>query len=443
MIGLIPNSFLTRSAVAGGTMIPSRTVFEAARIAVDPTRDRGYNVVSGLVAEAGLRAVTTLGPSALRFISEVRQARGRPLSETFSALLNRSQRPVLAPPARLNPDTDPILSRYPKAFRTHPFVLEVAGLLESNKAEEAYHYLRNNWTRCPSFLTPVIDDLLGEIGARAFHNGEGVRMIEAFQEQRSRSSFADQFPVEHFHSCNARGIAKYDHDTFGKDPLSLVGGGLQPSETLLWKMIGRLPQGAHLADWGSGAGLFGHEVKALRPDLKITSVDLYSPEAILGTHLNPPATPETLRSEMTFLTGDASEVSLAREDRADFLLSVFLMSWVPDPLKFFAHMYNQVKPGGMMLATIHMETYDIDRPFGERMIGRALAEDLKAQGVAVELATDDRTIAVRRPDERELSVAASLQGSSYEEIAHALGFISLYYNFYRRAASGPRWVALR
>jgi SAM-dependent methyltransferase len=415
---------------------------ESVRIAVDPFREREYPLATGLIAEAGVRAARAFVPTVFRLVSELRQARSRPLGDTLSSVVGRLK--AKTPEASsFNPDLDPVLSRHARAFRTHPLATPIAELLNSGQMEKARDYLRQNWSRLPTFLMPVVDDLLGEVGARSLRGEGGIDILQDWKECQANASLKDQFPIERFGKSNLRGIVDYDRDAFGNDSLGIVSAGLKPNETLLWKMINRLPRGAHLADWGSGAGIFGHQVKAIRPDLRVTSVDLFPPEEILDRHAARPVTTETLRSEMSFLTGNAVDVSLDPNNRADFLNSVFLLPWVPDPLRFFAHMYNQLKPGGVMLATVHMETYDVDRPFGERMIGQALADDLKSQGVQAELSPNGRTIAVRRPDERTLSVAASLESSSYEELQHVFGFLSLYYNFYRRSPSGPLWIRLK
>ncbi|HSA59894.1 MAG TPA: methyltransferase domain-containing protein [bacterium] len=440
MIGLSVGNLLHLNAAANA-LIPSRTLGEMTRMAVDPEQPREFSLPVGLAVSAGVRVATSIGPSALRLVSEIRQARGRPLGETLAGLLQRV-RETPPPPASLDPDLDPVLSRHPRAFRTHPMAVQVAEHFRSGRIEEARSYLRNNWCRFPAFLDPVLRDLMGDLGARALLQEEGVRILEDWKRYQAEASLRDQYPIERFGKSNLRGMADYDRDAFGREFLVRCGAKLRPQDTLFHKMIGRLPRGAHLADWGSGAGIFGHEVKSLRPDLRVTSADLFPPEEILAAHPEPPLAAETLRSEMNFLTGNAVEVGLPENDRADLLISVFLLPWVPDPLRFFAHMYNQLKPGGVMLATVHMETYDVDRPFGERMIGTALADDLRAQGLEVELANSNRTIAVRRADAREMMVTAALRASSFEELTHAFGVLYLYYNFYRRASSGPGWMTL-
>lgn len=437
MIGLSVGNLLNLNGAANA-LIPARTLGEMTRLAVDPAQPREFSLPLGLA----VNAAAAIAPSALRLASEIRQARGRPLGETLAGLLQRV-RETPPPPASLDPDLDPVLSRHPKAFRTHPMAVQVAGHLRAGRLEEARSYLRNNWSRFPAFLAPVLRDLLGDLGTRAILQEEGVRILEDWKRYQAEASLKEQYPVERFGKANLRGMADYDRDAFGREFLVRCGANLRPQDTLFRKMIDRLPTGAHLADWGSGAGIFGHEVKSLRPDLRVTCADLFSPEEILAAHPEPPLTAETLRSEMDFLTGNAVEVGLPERDRADLLISVFLLPWVPDPLQFFAHMYNQLKPGGVMLATVHMETYDIDRPFGERMIGRALADDLISHGLQVELANGNRTLAVRRADAREMSVTASLQTPSFEELTHAFGVLYLYYNFYRRASSGPGWMTLR
>ncbi len=441
MLGLSVGSLFGLNGAASA-LIPSRTLGEMTRLAVDPTQAREFSLPMGLAVSAGVHMATTIGPSALKLASEIRQARGRPLGETLAGLLQRV-RETPPPPTSLDPDIDPVLSRHPRAFRSHPMAVQVAGHLRAGRFEEARSYLRNNWCRLPAFLAPVLRDLMGDLGTRAMLQEEGVKILEDWKQYQATASLKDQFPIERFGKSNLRGMADYDRDAFGREFLVRCGANLRPQDTLFHKMVGRLPRGAHLADWGSGAGIFGHEVKALRPDLNVTSVDLFPPEEILAMHHEPPLDAAVLRSEMNFLTGNAVEVGLPEDNRADLLISVFLLPWVPDPLRFFAHMYNQLKVGGVMLATVHMETYDVDRPFGERRIGTALADDLKSHGLQVELANDHRTIAVRRTDVREMSVAASLQSSSFEELTHAFGVLYLYYNFYRRASSGPAWMTLR
>ncbi len=417
-------------------LIPQRPLFETARIAVDPLRAREFSLPVGIAVEAGARAAQTLVPPLFR----VWQARERPLREMWEAVV--PPRPVSARPPLRSDWVREIEGRHPKAWVTHPRVRHALELADQDRIEETIEYVRQNRLQFETFLRPVLLDLIHEIRVSPL----GLR--SSFAQADVTRSLQEEFPISRFGKSNLRGVKDYDRDLFGKDPLDRLGANLRPEETLLWKIIDRLMPGAHVADWGSGAGVFGHEIKRRRPDLRVTSVDLFSPEDILSQSIDPPVSAETLRREMDFLTGNAVEVSLPKDRRADLLVTVFLLPWTPDPLSLFSHMYNQVKPGGLMVATVHAEIYDGDRTWGERSIFREIVEDLRRQGVEVEAANDGRTLVLRRPSgrggERDMEVSSRLIRSTFEEIVSPFNALALYHSFYRRVKEDPtRWVSLK
>jgi len=408
---------------------------ETAQIAVDPLRQRDYSLPVGVGIEAGGHLVRTLVPPIFRAYAGIKRISGRTARE-------EGQSPAAF--ARMAETGSyksgwvrDLEARHPLAWTTHPHIREILRMADQGRHKDVVDAVRHNRHRLESFLRPVVLDVLSHVGVMP------IELREAFTQADEALSLQEQFPVSRFGKSNLRGVKDYDQDLFGKDLLDRLGANLKKEETILWRMIQRLPGSAHLADWGSGAGIFGHEVKQSRPDLKITSVDLFSPEDILALAAEPPASAGDLRREMNFLTGHAAEVSLSPDQGAECLVSVFLIPWVPHPLGLFAHMYNQVRPGGVMAATLHAEIYDADRPWGERTVVPSIVEDLRNLGIGVETANRNRTVVLRRPDERKMAVAADLLSSTFEEIVGPFHALALYHSFYRkRAGTSGGWVTL-
>lgn len=252
-----------------------------------------------------------------------------------------------------------------------------------------------------------------------------------------------------FRNLDIRGIEGYDIELFGFDPLSARGFHIDDEERILGRMIRRLRFGGVLADWGGGAGVFAYEARRLRPDLRVFVNDLHTLTEILNHSQLPPEIDRAgLEAGITRLTGDALSVELPQGKKADLFVSCLLAPYVPDPLRLIAHMYNQVRAGGILVTTVPSKIFDASRRnlSGDFVLSQLL-EDLRHQGIEAAAPGKDRTLVVRRPDDRPLEVAATHIRSRLTEFTLQWGpepkTIQQYLSHYRPAETpARRWLAL-
>jgi SAM-dependent methyltransferase len=425
-----PISVLPLSA-ASSSLIPYRSMMETVTCALNPAYEREMPLPVGLAVHAGGSLARRVLPAIFRAADYL-----RPLRQQGDATEVRTRHWAKFP--------DSIEQNSQTIFLTHPAVGPVLDLWDARRDGVLLDYLEAQRYRMPVFLMPLMRAVTEEVARRnplmARHRLIAERMLEnreelARKDEGMRISFVKDL----------RGIRDYDQDLFPGDFLFRVGVKTRSEDTILGRMAARLPQGAVVADWGSGGGLFGWEVKQMRPDLEVFSVDRDTPEFVLSHHYQPTVSAEALRGSQTFLTGDAFEMNLPKDRLADLLVQVHLLNWVGDPLGLLAHQYNQLKPGGVMVSMVLSQSHDVTRAWRDsNTVMPGFLEDLARLGIETESVAGSRTIAVRRKDARQMVVAADRVASVRQDVVSAFAAVPIHFSFYHPASAGPgRWVTLR
>lgn len=428
---------LLGSLVAAPLLEP-RSVFDAARIASDPARTSD---------NAPWRAV----PQAvsLQLYANLRSRLHEPLARLVrTPFLNYESRKLhqrsMDDFARRQG-----LEHIDLWFRTHPLVETLLMAWKLGNPAMGLNRLADN----RHHITPQTVPTLRSVLAAIERSGIGIPEVinRTLQAHPVRLEGGRRFDPQFFFGLNSRGIEGYERHLFGFDPLSSHGFHLQPTELPFDRFLESIPRGGVVADWGAGAGIFATELKETRPDLTLYTVDQFSPQEVLSHILPGPAgdgVRDDIEKYLNVLVGDALEITLPRSVRADAIISVALSPYVRDPLRLVAHLYNQLKPGGLLVMTLTQFMHDASKRYDqEQNVVLDVTAELFEQGVRYSFARGQKTLILQRADERELKITAECVASLYEPFELNLGTriaeLEHCLSFYRPAnLSAKRWIAL-
>lgn len=292
------------------------------------------------------------------------------------------------------------LPDHPLPFATHPLLLRTHLGLQKNK-DGVMKILADNLTDIQPYLQRPLEDLLDRFG---------MKMDPSVMVRRSAAdeAFFESHPLAMFDGINSRGIVQYDRELFGRDVLQTLTGELRPEQTRLWKILKDLPQGAVVADWGGGAGVFGYELRRLRPDITVYVVDRHDPADALhqstGFSRDPrQPEPRDVLSSIRPLVGDGETMTLPEGQKADLVISVHLSPYVNDALGLVAHLHNQLKPGGILITTLAGHVFDASATWLQwHKVHKEMARDFSGFGIESAVASEGRSHLLRRSDRRRL-----------------------------------------
>ncbi|EKD41583.1 MAG: hypothetical protein ACD_73C00644G0003 [uncultured bacterium] len=295
----------------------------------------------------------------------------------------------------------------PKALQTHPLIKEIHDSVETLSIVELYLKIKGGLIKGSAFVGHYLRPLFESLG---FEDSTfGREDLLATREARY------VFPPSMFLNVNVRGLKDYEDHFFGKAFL-----GYEWEKSRLKALLDHIPNGAVVADWGGGKGVFAHELLGKRPDMNFHVVDLFSPEEIEDENGMGPLSAQELRQHqnISFTTADAATATLPEGQKADVIFSASLSPYLKDPLRLLAHMYNQLKVGGLLLTTIPSNMVDFTKDWQRaRTITEQLAHNLRKMGVAVSTFNGGKTIAIERRDDREMNVLAKLRHAFLEHFS--------------------------
>jgi SAM-dependent methyltransferase len=372
------------SSLAG---LASRSLLDTARLALAP-EGRSFGLAEG-IASSVIAGSSEFAANALDY---GRLLNGRDLEKRTLSSLTEA------------------LPQYPLPFATHPLLMNVVFGLRKRSRDAVLRQLSEGQHGIQPYLREPLETLLRR-------HGLDVDMDLLAPRDAANEAFFAAHPLPMFDGVNTRGIVQYDRELFGRDLLETLAGGVKPEQTRLWRILKNLPKGAVVADWGGGMGVFAYELKRLRPDVTVYVVDRHPPAEALENSLalaNNPASPEarSVLSAIQPVIGDGETVTLPNGRRADAIFSVHLSPYVGDALGLAAHLYNQLKPGGLLITTISAHLFDASETWLQwHKIHQETARDLSGFGLETLSAQEGRTLAVRRRDDRRLVRSARLRGS--------------------------------
>lgn len=396
-------------------IIPVLGLREQAQLALKPSTYRNNPILSTLGFKLAGRALFPI-------VRHLLARRGLDETEPFP------NRPTATPLA-----WGDFGEKYPRAFWTHPDIQALSYYLTRGELNEALALLNRPPHRIQNFLRPLYWDLLQEIITRYPRMDLPPFLRERLDPNRER--FAAEFGPHTFANINVRDLVAYQRHFFGTTLLEQTGIRLKPEQTALARYLAHLPTGAIVFEYGGGAGVAAAQLKGLRPDLLVYVNDLAEPERILNRP-DEAQQLERLRVQLTYLTGDAMTTALPDGQRPDLIFACSLLPYLENPLGFIARAYNQLAPDGVLLVTLPSSLFNIDadwQPNGN--LGAELATTLQRLRIQHQFYNSGNTLALKRTDDRDLEVTATLVAASLEHNLIGTRFIDAYEHFYRKPAA--------
>ncbi|OGQ58452.1 MAG: hypothetical protein A3I75_07385 [Deltaproteobacteria bacterium RIFCSPLOWO2_02_FULL_50_16] len=346
--------------------------------------------------------------------------------------------------------------RYPTVFLTHPQLGIVLQILEDSDPQFTLFYIHKY---APLFDPLVIPPIAEVVHYLAQEDPSLSERAEPLKRYLLGHADLPLFSTDHVYTpasftyVDNRGFEQYNEDLFGPDPLTRASIHPPWEETVLGRLVRRLPRGALVADWGGGFGAFAVDVKKWRPDLDLYVNDLFPPERHLQfvspeTHRflwNHPETPEP-QHDIHYLIGDGLHISLPRP--AHMIVSVEMNQYISNPLALLVHLYNQLHPGGLLVTSMTDQIRDTSRSwYSQESILREVYEDLSRYRIPHTHTQNGHTLVLQRLDSRPMELKGELLEAHLRQPTPLPGIRapSHYLTFYEpHPEPNPgRWIGLR
>ncbi len=471
MIPLQATSALSPTLLAASSLIPYAGLADTARLVANPQRERDLPVAASLTAHVVSRGLNAALPTVIRGARRFLRARETTIHPSQQVvLLSGSQTRASAQLRR------ELSQNYPRAQFTNPLIQQALDLVASGRLGELFSLVAQQRPYLIDFQRPMLSKILQHV-ATHFPEVSGREVLAPnFLSSDKAMRAEDIFRPDMFDKVNSRGLVACSEHLFEREPAHKFGVAIQPEDTTLWRMIGRLPQGAVVADWGGGIGIAALLAKLMRPDLEVYVNDLHAPEVLMAHAMalaatraelsqitrytvgDPdvaldrngrlqhafefPLTAAQLHSKLHYLTGDAGRIRLPEGKQANLMISASLSPYVPNPLGLFLHMYDQLAPGGIVASTVTTEILNASQDWTtDKSVISEFSAELARQGIPVEMTPNKMTLVVQRPDASRLRLTAEFLESSLGSVRLPMSpFMNRYTSFYRPNEGQRRWV---